>query len=493
MADQTVSFPPRRGAAALPGRGVGRVALAWPVWIYLFTVFFQIGFQIGPLTLTSLRLFLMVMIVPLYVNLLSGRYGRVYATDILFPLYVLWAGVAIEVNNPGRALELAGSTGAEFLGGYVIARAFIRTPEAFEALIRVLLIFVVLTAPLAIFETLTGRPLLVELIRGMGFNSVGNVQIEKRMGLERVQLSFAHPIHYGLFCSIVFGLTFVALKNCLSTTTRYAGSAVVALCMFLSLSSGALLAVVLQVILIVWATVFSRMEARWYLLLGLTTVAYVVVDILSDRSPVMVFLGYATFSTHNAYWRSQIFDWGMKNVWGSPIFGIGMNDWVRPFYMYSGSLDNFWLLQTMRYGIPAFLLLAAGYLLGLARVTRRDFSTDARLRQLRFGWVVVMIGMTFTLCTVAVWTNMFSFVFFIFGAGIWLIAAQPAGTAFAAPAPPLRGGGPALRRVAARNEAAEPTSADLVAADPGDATPGPRYTRFPPIARASAAGPSAES
>jgi hypothetical protein len=493
MADQTVSFLPRRGAAALPGRGVGRVAPAWPVWIYLFTVFFQIGFQIGPLTLTSLRLFLMVMIVPLYVNLLSGRYGRVYATDILFPLYILWTAIAIEVNNPGQTIELVGSTGVEFLGGYVMARAFIRTPEAFEALIRVLLIFVVLTAPLAIFETLTGRPLLVELIRGMGFNSVGNVQIEKRMGLERVQLSFAHPIHYGLFCSTVFGLTFVALKGSLSTAARYAGSAVVLLCVFVSLSSGALLALVLQVMLIVWATVFARMKARWYLLLGLTAVAYVVIDLLSNRTPIEVFMSYATFSAHNAYWRSLIFEWGMKNVWANPIFGIGLNEWVRPFYMYSGSMDNFWLLQTVRHGIPGFLLLATGYILGLALVMRRDFSADPRLRQIRLSWVIVFFGMTFTLSTVAIWTNIFSFVFFLYGAGFWLIVAQPAGTAPAAPAPPPRGGGHAPRRAAARDEAAAPTPADPAAAGPGDAPPGPRYTRFPPVARASAAGPSAES
>jgi hypothetical protein len=490
MADQTVPFPPRRGAATLPGQGTGMSVLAWPVWVYLFVAFIQIGVQIGPLTLTTLRLFLVVMVVPLYVNLLSGRYGRVYATDILFPLYILWTGVAIEVNNPGRALELVGSTGAEFLGGYVIARAYIRTPEAFEALIRVLLAYLVLTAPLAVFETLTGRPLLVELIRGLGFNSVGNVQIEPRMGLERVQLSFAHPIHYGLFCSTVFGLTFVALKNSMSTAARYAASAVALVCVFLSLSSGALLAVVLQCILVAWATVFAGLKARWSLLLGLLAVAYVVIDVLSTRSPIEVFMSRATFSAHNAYWRGQIFEWGMKNVWANPIFGLGMNDWVRPWYMYSGSMDNFWLLQTVRHGIPAFVLLAAGYLLGIAQVMRRDFSGDARLRQLRFGWVVVFLGLTFTLCTVAIWTNIFSFVFFMFGTGIWLIAAQPAGTAPAAAGPAPRGGGPALRRGAARDEAAmsAPTPAG-----PADAAPGPRYTRFPPVARASTAGPPAES
>ena len=482
MADQTISFQPRRGAA--PVRGVGLSALPWPVWIYLFTVVLQIGVQIGPLTLTSLRLFLVLVTVPLYVNLLAGRYGRIYATDILFPLYILWTAVAIEVNNPGRTIELVGSTAAEFMGGYVMARAYVRTPEAFDALIRALLLFVVLTAPLAIYEARTGRPVLIEMIRSTGFQTAGNVQIEKRMGLERVQLSFSHPIHYGLFCSIVFGLTFVALKDSLSTVARYGCAAVAALCVFLSLSSGGLRAVVLQVILIVWSTVFARMQARWYLLLGCVAVAYVVLDLLSNRSPIMVFMSYATFSSHNAYWRAQIFDWGMVNVWANPIFGIGLNDWVRPFYMYSGSMDNFWLLQTVRHGIPGFLLLAAGYILGLAQVMRRDFSTDARLRRLRLGWVIVLMGLTFTLCTVAVWTNVFSFVFFLFGTGFWLISAQPAGASLPAAAKHARGGAPALHRRAA--------AADPVPTPCPDAQAGPRYTRFPPVAKASTGLPAAE-
>lgn len=505
MTDQTVPFPPRRGPAAVytgvSGQDTGLSALAWPVWIYLFTVVLQIGFDLGPLTLTTLRIFLLVMVVPLYVNLLMGRYGRLHATDIIFPLYILWSAVAIEVNNPGRAVELVGSTGVEFLGGYVMARAYIRTPEAFGALIRVLLLYVVLTVPLAIYETMTGRPILVEMIRGLGFNSVGDVQNEPRLGLERVQLTFAHPIHYGLFCSLVFGLVFVALKDSLSTTTRYAGSAVVAFCVFLSLSSGALLALVLQLILIVWATVFARMRRRWYLLLGVTAVLYVMIDLLSTRSPVEVFMSRATFSAHNAYWRSQIFEWGMKNVWANPIFGLGLRDWVRPWYMFSGSMDNFWLHQAVRNGIPGFLLLASGYLLGLAQVMRRDFSTDPRLRQLRLGYVFVILGLTFSLSTVAIWTNMFSFVFFFFGSGMWFISAQPAGVSAPAPAEvPRRGIGAIPRRavgVSARTlpDPALPDRAlaDRAVAAKSDTPPGPRYTRFPPVAKASSGGPPPES
>ena len=131
----------------------------------------------------------------------------------------------------------------------------------------------------------------------------------------------------------------------------------------------------------------------------------------------------------------------MDNVWANPVFGIGLNDWARPEFMFSTTVDNFWLLAAMRFGIPGFLLLAGGYLIGLAQVIRRDFSADTRLRQIRLGWVFTFLGMTFTLSTVALWTNIYSFVFFMFAAGMWLITAQPAGAPAAAPGPPGRRGG----------------------------------------------------
>ena len=136
-------------------------------------------------------------------------------------------------------------------------------------------------------------------------------------------------------------------------------------------------------------------------------------------------MSYATFSAHNAYYRELIFEWGMVNVWAHPIFGIGLNDWVRPSFMHHSSMDNFWLVMAVRYGIPGFLLLAIGYLIVIFRVMRRDFAGQERMILLRRAWVFTFLGLTFTLCTVHIWTNIYSFVFFMFGAGVWFIFYTP--------------------------------------------------------------------
>lgn len=481
MTDQTASLSLPR-ARPIAGAGGSISDLPWPVGLYLFTVLIPIMAKFGPLIMTSLRLFLLVIVVPLMIQVLSGRCGRIRATDLLFLAYVAWSGVALSVNNPSRMVEYVGSTGLEFYGGYLMGRVYIRTPQAFMALARTLIFLLLLTMPLAIFETLTGRSLLIELLTnlpfGLGTTSYDN-RMGARLGLTRVQLTFTHPIHYGLFATIAFSLAFVGLKGQTTTAWRYVSSVLIAICVVISVSSGAVLALILQFILIVWATVFARMGRRWHLLLALVVVAYVIIDLLSDRTPFDVFISYATFNSATAYYRSIILDWGMVNVWANPIFGIGLNDWVRPSFMIHSSVDNFWLLAAMRFGIPGFLFLFVGYLLSVGQVMRRDFSADPMLSQLRLAWVFTFIGLSFSLSTVALWTNIYSLVFFMFASGLWLTEVQPAGATAAAS--PDRGR--PLRRAAATQPS---RTAPQALADPL-ATPqdGPRYTRFPPVAHPS--------
>ncbi len=404
--------------------------LPLPAILYLLAVVIPIGFNAGPLFLTLLRAFLLVMIIPLFIRLLSGRCGRLMATDFLFVIYLVWMTLALAMTSPQQVISQSGSVGIEFIGGYLVGRTYIRDKASFIALCRWMTLLVLVSIPFSLHETMTGRPLIVEYLRRIpGITSVAIVTIEARMGLERVQNVFAHPIHYGLFCSVAFSLCLVALKDVYSTTRRVISGLLIMLSGFLALSSGALLAIVLQVALITWSLVFAKIRWRWWLLVGLFVLAYVVIDIFSNRSPIRVFMSYATFSAHNAYWRGIIFEWGLKNVLGdsslgippAPWFGLGMNDWIRPPFMHSGSMDNFWLVIAVRYGLPALLLLAIGYALIIYHVMKRDFNADKTLLYIRRAWVFTFLGLTFTLCTVFVWTNIYSFVFFMFGAGVWLI------------------------------------------------------------------------
>jgi hypothetical protein len=415
-------------AASAPGSATGKLPLL--VWLYLLAVVIPVGFNVGPLAMTGLRVLLLVMTVPLLVRLVMGSYGKVMLIDMLFIAHIVWATLAMAINSPDRVVENIGAAAIEFLGGYIVGRAYIRSMEDFRALCRALMILVLCSAPFALVETLTGRPILLEALRKLpGVSTVAFNNQDKRFNLERVQFGFAHPIHYGLFCSVAFSMVYVGLKDWLGGTWRIIASIIIAGCGFLALSSGALLAIFLQIGLIAWATIFTPGKARWWLLVGLFALAYVAIDILSNRTPLQIFMSYATFSAHTAYWRSIIFEWGVANVigstekgiTGSPFFGIGLKEWIRPYYMYSGSMDNFWLVMAVRYGIPGFATVTLGYILGVAKIMRRDFDGNSALTQFRLAWVFTFLGLSFTLCTVHVWTSIYSFVFFFFGAGMWFI------------------------------------------------------------------------
>lgn len=393
--------------------------------LYLITIMLPIRFTAGSLALSLNRLFLIITIIPLGLSLLSGRYGRLIATDYLFLLFFIWQAVSLAMNNPGRMVEQMGSVGVEFLGGYVLGRCMVRTPQAFLGFVMGLAVCVLIAFPFAFYESTTSRPLVIELLQKLpGIVPPTHVDIEARMGLDRAQVMLPHPILFGLFCSTAFSLVLVGLKDTIGNSKRILLGGVAFVCVFFSLSSGALLSVVMQLGLITWAAIFAKNKNRWFILLGLFAAVYLAIDLASNRSPIKVFMSYATFSAHNAFWRGIIFDWGMMNVWNNPIFGLGLRGWIRPHFMPSASVDNFWLLMTMRYGFPGFLFLASGFLLLLWRVGRARLTENTTVWRLRRAWMFTMCGVTFTLATVAIWEAVYSYIFFLAGAGAWFMFYQ---------------------------------------------------------------------
>lgn len=403
-------------------------SLPWPVTLYFLSIMLPLEFNLGGLLMSGVRAILIVFMIPMLIKLVMGHYGRLIWTDFLLLAFCPWAIYTLHLNNPDQAFSFGGSVSVEFFGGYLLGRAYIRTPEAFAGMCKALFLLIVLTLPFAVFESQTGRALIPETLNKIpGFFSLPDFYNEAagvRLGLERSQVIFAHPIHYGLFCSTAFSLAYVGFKGIYSTFFRYVLSFLITVAVFFSLSSGALLPMVLQFGLIFWAFVLNKVRSKWVIFMVLVVIAYEMVDLLSNRSPIQVFLSYATFSPHNAYWRVLIFEWGMKNVWMNPLYGIGLNQWVRAWFMHGDSMDNFWLLTTVRYGIPAFLLVGGGFALPIWAIAWRKIDENSVIWQFRRAWMITIVGLVLSLCTVDVWATMFSYVAFLFGAGMWFLSAE---------------------------------------------------------------------
>ena len=227
----------------------------------------------------------------------------------------------------------------------------------------------------------------------------------------------------------------------------------------MSLSSGAYMAVMIQLALLTWGVVT---KGRWGLLLILFAVLFVVVEILSDRPAIIAIATRLAFSSETAYWRVLIFEHGMNNVWANPVFGLGLRDWVRPYWL-ADTVDNQWLLTAMRAGLPAFLFQMSAFGMMIWMLARRR-DLPPLVQKYRRNYLISFVGMFIALGTVAVWSGTQAFLWVLLAMGTSL-ALSPAETP------------------ADQEESPSPTRAGTRTRLPRGAVPGAgaqvAYSRFP--------------
>ena len=439
----------RVGVANRPGRGV--------LLLFLVTILMPISLELAGLRLSPTRVFLLVAILPFASQVVTGRIGRFTWIDTFFVLYGLWIFVALVMVHGVSQIPFAGITAVELVGGYFVGRVLIRSLQDYRYVLRFMFFGIMALLPVAIYENFTGTMVIPDLLRPVFETPTRADSAFGRMGLERTYVVFDHPILWGLFCSLT-------LSNFVMAVRRSPALIVLAILFsvyttMLSLSSAPLLACSLQLGMLAWGWI---MGGRWKLFLILMVTGYVVVDLLSNRTPITIIIETLTFNPMSGWVRIAIFDAGWAAVKGSPIFGIGFNDWVRPSWVTS-SVDNFWLLNAMRYGMVGSLFIIAAFVTHLWVLGRAEIA-DPDVRAVRRGHAIALAGTAFTMVTVHIWGNVSIFVMFYIGAGAWMyVFDQSAGSV-------------EISNVSAGRE-------------------GPRYSRFEPRHRAvpaqtAPAGPS---
>jgi hypothetical protein len=395
---------------------VPRASLAFFVILFIFTLLPPTYIDIGDTRLSFSRIFLLLSTLPILFGLLSGKAGRIMVSDYLMILYSAWIFISYTYHYGTTRIGLSGITVVEQLGAYLVGRYFVRNIRDYTVFIRTFFLSLLVLFPFALFELFTGRNIWAALFDPIFAVHVKGRSAYGRMGLERVMSGFEHPILYGLFCSLgVANFFYVFQPKLFKASIMMLFSAGMT---FMSLSSAPLMAVGSQALMILWD---KLTKGRWVLLAVLAVTAYVTVDMLSNRTPVTILIGTLTFDPHTAWTRVAIWNYGSAAVLANPIMGIGLEDWPRAAWVTS-SVDNFWLLISMRHGLPAIVLLLGSLAFHLAAIMRAK-NLPATLDRYRTGYLLALLCLYFTLCTVHVWGAMSSFVFFYIGAGLWFIDA----------------------------------------------------------------------
>ena len=380
----------------------------WLFWTFFISIFAPtvLSVQLGSIRLTLYRITLLIFLAFSIPAILKSAKPKLKNPNFYIVIYAIWAALALTVNHGLEMVETSGIYFIEVVGPFFITLAYCNTVKKIQKVVWAYLLTVCLTLLVTLPETLTG---FNWLYKTLGSSGTPGAHIGKRMGLHRAFGSFDHPILQGVYAGTAIGLAWFTVKKKFVFIAALVAT-------ITSVSSGAIASVFIQFMLIGWETFTKSVTKRWRLLLIILIIIYILIDLISNRPAMRAILTNLTMSPHTAYWRMMIWEYGMDNVWGSPIFGIGHHDWVRPYWMYSGSMDAFWLVSMVRYGLPAFFFYATSFLIVIFGLLSYKSPTKEILL-MRRGWLCGMIGLAISSCTVHLWNNAFIFVNFYLGLG----------------------------------------------------------------------------
>lgn len=392
----------------------------WPVIVLIVAFLCPTEFSIflGGLRIPPHRAALMVLI-PIALWRFANHSVRIRAFDVSFLLFNVWTVAVFMHHHPedNVGLVYGGSLAIDGLGAYLVGRVWIRTHDDFRALLRLMTLAVIAAAAVALPETLLGQNFTHDLLRDLtGYTHP--TAVEHRLGLTRAYGSFDHPIHYGTFCAAFLAMFWFAARN---SVERGKAAVLLTGATFLGLSSAPILCLLLQGAMIIWERLTRGTNNRTSLTLVVLSGLYIGAAMVMERSPINLIATGMTLDSWTGYYRLQIWENGLLNVYANPWTGLGLNNWDRPWWMVSSTVDAFWLVIVMRTGLPALGFLFLGiYLIGRGAYKRGLSHPDIAIRRLTRGWFMSLIALSLVGVTVHYWNVLYAFFFFYVSIGGWI-------------------------------------------------------------------------
>jgi O-antigen ligase len=392
---------------------------------HLAVIMFLVGLAVpwiitlGPMNLSVYRLVLLGTLLPCLLSWIRGTFGF-RLPDLALFLYSIWAAVTLFAAHDGSAAaQTSGIFFIETIGAYLLARRYVRDAADFRGMVLMVTMVVLALSPFAIYEWITGnKPLLTTL--SAVFPTVEITTMMPRWGFWRVQGPFSHSIEFGLFCTSIVALTHLAWGQDNNFASRWFLTAAVAGTTFLSMSSAPISCLVFQAALMTYAWLLRRNSSKWAILWSIVAVAFLAAQFGSSQGAAKFFISNFTFDPQTGWYRVAIWDFGSASVLNHPLLGIGLGDWERPRWMASDSVDNFWLLTAMRYGIPALVLLLGSCIYTMFAVTTAK-SADRTVEICRVAYLISMISFLFVGITIHFSHGIYAWFMFILGCGAWLM------------------------------------------------------------------------
>lgn len=395
-----------------------KLELPWFVLLFVVSLIIPWIVPIGTLNMSVYRIVLLALLLPCLGMWLRGKAGPFRIADFALVLFSLWASLTLVIaHGMGGALEPAGILFIETMGPYLLARCYIRTADQFRNVVLLWSKLVILLAPFALYEWLTGsKPILSAF--GAIFPTI-EPTVMPRSGFWRVQGPFNHSIEFGLFCGSLIALYLVISRGG-KAASRLLMPVAIGGTAILSFSSAPIAGLTIQAALVGWNWFLGQFSSRWKILWGLAFAGYLIVEFGSNQPPIQFYISHFTFDGQTGWYRLAIWEHGTASVANHPLFGIGLNEYVRPAWMGSGSVDNFWLVLAIRHGMPAVLLMMiACFSLTFAIAVKKGL--DHTLDAYRIAYLICMASFFLVGCTIHFYGPIYVWFMFLLGSGAWML------------------------------------------------------------------------
>jgi O-antigen ligase len=400
------------------GRAKGK-GICWPVLLFLIALVVPWVIAIGPLRLSLYRIVLLVMVLPCLVMWTTRKAGRIRGADIALLLFWFWSALSnIVIHGLESSIQTVGIGFVETIGAYLLARCYIRDADGFHDAIQMLFGIVLVLMPFAVLELVTGHNLPRELFAAI--MPTNFYPPEQRSGLTRVLSVFDHPVLFGLCSGSILALVHLALGYQESFVRRSFRTLIVGGTALLSLSAGPTGAVLIQGFLLSWNGLLGGIRNRWTILTVLLVCLVLLIEIVANRSALNIIVSFVLFETASYWYRTLIWTYGSETVLNHPWFGVGLNDWERPGWMPTASIDSFWLYLAIRAGLPAVLLMLLAFLWVYLAVSLKK-GLEGRLAEYRTGYLISMTSFFMVGWTGHFWDTAYVLLLFMMGSGVWML------------------------------------------------------------------------
>lgn len=397
----SVHWMPHTAAAYSPAN---RAAGQFVIWLCLIGALIpaaDVLFYVAGAKFTVGRLAVTALLLPAVIAMTRGR--KLLTADLFAVALGGWMVIAAVTVGGSATISSAGAESLEFVGGYFAARAFIYGPAAVSDFAKALKVVLVLVILMAMAEHAAGRLIIHEMIADILHTTPPDAQF--RNGFVRATATFDHAILFGAFCAFCGIILLYANPSPLKRAFWVGLSAYGCV---LSLSSSAVMAIVIALMIYTFDRSMSRYPWRWGLLWSVASLPLLGLSAVSQH-PLHWIISHLTYDPVSGFFRLMIWDAAIDKIEQSPIVGYGFHPLGND--ILDATVDSVWLVFALRFGLPAVVLLVLSSMAAWRSVRHKPSGHPVivLMEQMATGFTMVLGMFMFVGLTVHFWNYMWIF------------------------------------------------------------------------------------